>query len=178
MNTEIASSPLYPSVHLLLRASKLAAPVSVAAKTAHSVHASPSGTVKSFSVLNCDCSSTAECRGAVTPGGKESENKIRKKKKTRELSLRSAHAATVFFASCWSHRSGRRRASKQGRGNVVSVRDRSFLKGAAPLLLRCRREGRLGDQDVAGNASAEDRLGAPTLRIMSVCWIRRQVRTF
>lgn len=85
MNTEIASSPLYPSVHLLLRASKLAAPVSVAAKTAHSVHASPSGTVKSFSVLNCDCSSTAECRGAVTPGGKEIENKIRKKKKPASL---------------------------------------------------------------------------------------------
>lgn len=110
--------------------------------------------------------------------GKRVKIKLGRKKKTREPSLRSAHAATVFFASCWSHRSGRRGASKQGRGNVVSVRERSFLKGAAPLLLRCRREGRLGDQDVTGNASAEDRLGAPTLRIMSVCWIRLQVRTF
>lgn len=134
-----------------------------------------SGTVKSFSVLNCDCSPTAGCRGAVTPGGKERENKITKRK-TREPSLRSAHAATVFFASCWSHRSGRRGASKQGRGNVVSVREHSFLKGTAPLLLRCRREGRLWDQDVTGNASAEDRRGAPTLGKMSGCWIRWQGR--
>lgn len=56
------------------------------------------------------------------------------------------------------------RASEQGRGNVVSVGERSFLKGAAPLLLRCRREGRLGDHDVTGNASAEDRRGRPLWR--------------
>lgn len=126
MNTEIASSPLYPSVHLLLRASKLAAPENVWAKTAQLVSASPSGTVKSFSLRYSDCSSTAEWRRAVTRPGKKV--KIILEKKTREPSLRLAQAATVFFVSCWSHRSGHRGARRAEETSSVFGSSR-FLKG-------------------------------------------------
>lgn len=141
MNTEIASSPLYQSVHLLLRASKLAALVSVAAKTAHSVHASPSRTVKSFSVLNCDCWSTAECRGAVTPGGKESENKIRRRKKN-PASLHFARLTQRLSSSPLVDLTGAAAGERANRAEETSsvLASARFLKG--PRRCCCGAEGK------------------------------------